>query len=379
MLTVRSRRCIVRQGLVTLVRHGCLYRFQRFNCFACIAFDGGSYYDGFACPYVCINTTASRFDVRLDARFECSRFAIAFSGISRARFAHIPGSTGSPFISTAVPRQALNFQPRSLIFYKSLSLKGHRLVLMLPRLQASRWCSSRLLLTNGSCPKVLRPSQVKHKSFFQVRHFCLPTTTRSPVLVVLPRGHVSRVLFSPLPAPPRLPRVFPLPLFFRLRPGGPPVAPKSVAAIVAGAVVNPPTPPPLLDNHTEPEAPSLSLVADQLIIRPIKRRTEIPDILSGMQAFSKFPLAVMAYYSTRVSDLLRYHIPYHAHRPTTLGVCVAFLRSGVRRQAAAYSLKDCSHTHPNYFILRIKPRRSRTTHSCCPRSISLSARAVSGR
>ena len=34
---------------------------------------------------------------------------------------------------------------------------------------------------------------------FQVRHFCLPTTTRSPVLVVLPRGHVSRVLFLPPP------------------------------------------------------------------------------------------------------------------------------------------------------------------------------------
>ena len=285
MLTVRSQRCIVRQGLVTLVRHGCLYRFQRFNSFACIAFGGGSYYIGFACPYVCINTTASRFDVRLDARFECSRFAIAFSGISRARFAHIPGSTGSPFISsditvTAVPRQALNFQTRSLIFYKSLSLKGHRLVLMLPRLQASRWFSSRLLLTNVSCPKcyVLRKSNT---SPFPGTPFLF--TNNYPVagpsgLTPGSRfpGHfflLSRLLhasrgYSPSP-------------FFRLRPGSSPVAPKSVAAIVGKL-----------------------------------QRT--------------------------------------ASRTARIRI-------------------------PNYFILRIKPRRGRTTHSRCPRLISLSDRAVSGR
>ena len=146
----------------------------------------------------------------LPSHFQASRVLV--SPIFPARLAApslAPTLPSRPFLD-----KRFNFQPRSLIFYKSLSLKGHRLVLMLPRLQASRWCSSRLLLTNGSCPKVLRPSQVKHKSFFQIRHFCLPTTTRSPVLVVLPRGHVSRVLFSPLPAPPRLPRVFSLPLFF---------------------------------------------------------------------------------------------------------------------------------------------------------------------
>ena len=194
------RRCIVRQGLVTLVRHGCLYRFQRFNCFACIAFGGGSYYDGFACPYVCINTTASRFDVRLDARFECSRFAIASSGISRARFAHIPGSTGSPFISsnitvTAVPRQALNFQPRSLIFLQIHQPQGPPAGSHV----ASSASVSMVLQSPSTDQRFMSQSATSFASqtqvLFQVRHFCLPTTTRSPVLVVLLRGHVSRVLF----------------------------------------------------------------------------------------------------------------------------------------------------------------------------------------
>ena len=112
---------------------------------------------------------------------------------------------------------------------------------MLPRLQASRWCSSRLLLTNVSCPKVLRPSQVKHKSFSRYAIFVYQQLPGRR-LVVLPRGHVSRVIFSPLPAPPRFPRAFPPP--FRLGPGSPPVAPKSVAAIVSGEFVDLPPPPP---------------------------------------------------------------------------------------------------------------------------------------
>ena len=156
---------------------------------------------------------------------------------------------------------------------------------MLSRLQASRWCSSRLLLTNVSCLKVLRPSQVKHKSFSRYAIFVyqqLPSR-----LVVLPRGHVSRVIFL-LSRLLRASRGYSPP--FRLGPGSPPVG--NLLTPLPPPPPSPAPPPPLLDDHTEPEAPSFSLVADQLIMRPIKRRKEITDILSWLQAFSKSLLSL---------------------------------------------------------------------------------------
>ena len=136
---------------------------------------------------------------------------------------------------------------------------------------------------------------------FQVRHFCLPTTTQSPVLVVLPRGHVSRVNFL-LSRLLRASRGYSPPPF-RLGPGSPPVAPKSVAAIVSGEFVDPTPPPtpntPLLDDHTEPETPSFSLVADAAY-QTEQRNYGHPFLAASL--FKKFTLAVTAYYPTRVSD-----------------------------------------------------------------------------
>ena len=88
-------------------------------------------------------------------------------------------------------------------------------------------------------------------------------------------------------------------------PGIPPVAPKIVAAIVSGDFIDLAA---LLENCIEPETPALTLAADQLIIRPTKRRKAITDILSWMQAFAVYTLVVTAYYLAWVPDLLKYQL-----------------------------------------------------------------------
>ena len=76
---------------------------------------------------------------------------------------------------------------------------------------------------------------------------------------------------------------------FVVGPGIPPVPPKLVAAIVSGDFIDFAL---LLEDHVDPDAPSFSLVADQLVIRPAKRRKEITDILTWMQAFSVYMLVL---------------------------------------------------------------------------------------
>ncbi len=66
-------------------------------------------------------------------------------------------------------------------------------------------------------------------------------------------------------------------LAFVVGPGTPPVTPKLVAAIVSGEFIDFAL---LLEDHVDPDAPSFSLVADQLVIRPTKQRKEITDILT---------------------------------------------------------------------------------------------------
>jgi hypothetical protein len=62
-------------------------------------------------------------------------------------------------------------------------------------------------------------------------------------------------------------------------PGIPPVTPKLVAAIVSGEFIDFAL---LLKGDAFADAPSFSLVADQLVIRPTKRRKEITNILTWM-------------------------------------------------------------------------------------------------
>ena len=92
---------------------------------------------------------------------------------------------------------------------------------------------------------------------------------------------------------------------FVVGPGFPPVAPKIVAAIVSGEFIELAS---LLEDHIEPEPPCFTLVADQLVIRPTKRRKAMTDILSWMQAFAVYSFVVTAYYPARVTDLLKYQL-----------------------------------------------------------------------
>jgi hypothetical protein len=65
-----------------------------------------------------------------------------------------------------------------------------------------------------------------------------------------------------------------------------------VAAIVSGDFIDFAL---LLEDHVDPDAPSFSLVADQLVIRHAKRRKAITDILIWMQAFSVYTLVLTTF------------------------------------------------------------------------------------
>ena len=175
--------------------------------------------------------------------------------------------------SLAVPRQALNFQPSSLNFSQITqhqeppvgsyvgSSASVPMVLQLPstdqrfKSQSATSLASQtqvlpgtpFLFTNNY--PVAGPSGLTPGSCFPGHFFSSPGSSS------LPAG-----IFS----------------LFVVGPGIPPVAPKLVAAIVSGEFVELAS---LLDDHTEPEALSFWLVADQLIIRPTKRRKEITDII----------------------------------------------------------------------------------------------------
>ena len=126
---------------------------------------------------------------------------------------------------------------------------------------------------------------------------CFLVTTRSPVPGSIAPGYVSSYSASAFPAanfPP-----------FVVGPGFPPVAPKIVAAIVSGEFIELAS---LLKDHIEPEPPCFTLVADQLVIQPTKRRKAMTDILSWMQAFAVYSLVVTANYPARVTDLLKFQL-----------------------------------------------------------------------
>ena len=168
-------------------------------------------------------------------------------------------------------------------------------------------------------------------------------------------------------------------------PGIPPVAPKLVAAIVSGEFIDLVS---LLEDHTQLEAQSFSLVADLFIIRPAKRQT-ITHILSWMQAFSVYMLVVTASYPARVSDLLKYQLlimctaqqlsgsaieiidrlpSTHSRSIISMGSAWVSYDRASRRQAAAYNLNDSMVTNKSRTIsfLRTRPCFGRTTHSCPP-------------
>ena len=129
-------------------------------------------------------------------------------------------------------------------------------------------------------------------------------------------------------------------------PGIPPVAPKIVAAIVSGEFIELAS---LLEDRIEPEPPSFTLIADQLVIRPTKRRKAITDILSWMQAFAVYTLVVTAYYPARVADLLKYQLLIMRTAQQFSGSAWLSYDRAFRRQAAACKLTDWSQLNPELF------------------------------
>ena len=129
---------------------------------------------------------------------------------------------------------------------------------------------------------------------------------------------------------------------FVVGPGIPPVAPKIVAAIVSGEFLELAS---LLEDRIEPEPPSFTLIADQLVIRPTKRRKAITDILSWMQAFAVYTLVVTAYYPARVADLLKYQLLIMRTAQQFSGSAWLSYDRAFRRQAAAYKLTDWSQSN----------------------------------
>ena len=168
-----------------------------------------------------------------------------------------------------------------------------------------------------------------NKLSFQVRHLCFLVTTRSPVPVAFSSGA------SAFPA-----------ANFVVGPGIPPVAPKIVAAMVSGEFIELTS---LLEDRIEPEPSCFTLIADQLVIRPTKRRKAITDILSWMQAFAVYTLVVTAYYPARVADLLKYQLLIMRTAQQFSGSAWLSYDRAFRRQAAAYKLTDWSHLNPELF------------------------------
>ena len=139
-------------------------------------------------------------------------------------------------------------------------------------------------------------------------------------------------------------------------PGIPPVAPKIVAAIVSGEFIELAS---LLEDRIELEPPSFTLIADQLVIRPKKRRKAITDILSWMQAFAVYTLVVTAYYPARVADLLKYQL-------LIMRTAQQFYDRAFRRQAAAYKLTDWSQLNPELFHFYVSGCVSVEHHTVAP-------------
>ena len=137
---------------------------------------------------------------------------------------------------------------------------------------------------------------------------------------------------------------------FVVGPGIPPVPPKLVAAIVSGDFIDFVL---LLEDHVDPDAPSFFLVADQLVIRPTKRRKEITDILTWMQAFSVYMLVLTTYWPARITDLLKYQLLIMRTAQQFSGSTWLSYDRAFRRQAAAYNQTDWSFMNTELYYFHV--------------------------
>jgi hypothetical protein len=137
---------------------------------------------------------------------------------------------------------------------------------------------------------------------------------------------------------------------FVVGPGIPPVPPKLVAAIVSRDFIDFAL---LLEDHVDPDAPSFSLVADQLVIRPAKRRQEITDTLTWMQAFSVYTLVLTTYWPARITDLLKYQLLIMRTAQQFAGSTWLSYDRAFRRQAAAYNQTDWSYMNTELYSFHV--------------------------
>ena len=84
-------------------------------------------------------------------------------------------------------------------------------------------------------------------------------------------------------------------------PGIPPVSGKLVSAVVSGNLFDLTV---LVEEPTAREPPSFSLLADQLVVRPAKKRKEFVSVVEWLQAFGVCMLIVTAYHIQRIYSFL---------------------------------------------------------------------------
>ena len=62
----------------------------------------------------------------------------------------------------------------------------------------------------------------------------------------------------------------------------------------------------LIHDSSESDPSSFSLGDDRIALRPTRRKREITDIVTWVQAFSIYSLVLVSYYPSRATDLLQY-------------------------------------------------------------------------
>jgi hypothetical protein len=115
-------------------------------------------------------------------------------------------------------------------------------------------------------------------------------------------------------------------------PGIPPVSGKLVSAVISGNFVDLTA---LVEEPTEREPPSFSLLADQLVVRPAKKRKECVSVIEWLQAFGVCMLIVTAYYVQRIYSffaMIRTHVIF------------AFVGFPLIRYSHLFVFRDYSHS-----------------------------------
>ena len=157
-------------------------------------------------------------------------------------------------------------------------------------------------------------------------------------------------------------------------PGFPPVSSKLVTAIIYGEYIELAT---LLEDLATQEAPSFSVLIDQLIVRPTKPRKQITDIVTWSQAFSVYTLVMTAYWPARVADLLRYQLLIMRTAQQFPGAAWIKYDCAFRREAAVAKLNDWSRMNAELFHFHISGRQPRSSyHTDPPRPEQLPAKEL---